>query len=135
MRIKLSSILTLVIILMIIGGCSKENHSMHSDEGALEPIQVNLQITPNEPSAGEPVTFEAKVTYGGENVDDAKEVIFEFWKEGNDDAKHTKVTVTSEGQGLYKHGETFLEPGIYYVISHVTAHDQHSMPMVKFTVK
>lgn len=121
--------------LMIIGGCSKENHSMNTDEEALEPIQVKLQVTPNEPSAGEPVTFEAKVTYNGKDVDDAKEVMFEYWKEGADDAKRTKVTVTSEGQGLYKLGETFLEPGTYHVISHVTARDQHSMPMVKFTVK
>lgn len=135
MRTKLSIILTLVMTLLIIGGCTKENHSKHTAEEVLAPIQVNLQVIPNEPIAGEPVTFEAKVTYNGKSVDDAKEVMFEYWKDGDEEAKHTKVTVTSEGDGLYKLEETFLEPGAYYVISHVTAHDQHSMPMTKFTVK
>lgn len=131
-------ILSLAITLILVVGCSKkdaQNHSMHEEVNDLQPILVELLVSPSDISKGDPVTFEAKVTYNGKNVDDAKEVMFEYWKEGDDDAKHKKVTVTSEGQGLYKLGETFLESGTYHVISHVTALDQHSMPMTEFKVK
>ncbi|MNN89583.1 hypothetical protein D3C81_2074190 [compost metagenome] len=79
--------------------------------------------------------FEAKVTHQGNNVDDAKEVMFEYWKDGDAEDKHQKVTVDSSGDGMYELEQAFDEAGTYHVISHVTAKDQHSMPSTEFTVK
>ncbi|MNE77228.1 hypothetical protein D3C80_1735270 [compost metagenome] len=81
----------------------------------------------------EKVSFEAKVTQDGSNVDNAQEVTFEIWKDGSD--KHSKITVASAGDGKYVMLKSFSEAGSYHVISHVTADSQHSMPSAVFNVK
>ncbi|MNJ56045.1 hypothetical protein D3C77_515740 [compost metagenome] len=61
--------------------------------------------------------------------------MFEYWKDGDAEDKHGKVTVKGVGEGKYVLEKTLDEPGKYHVISHVTAKDQHSMPSADFTVK
>ncbi|RUT36596.1 hypothetical protein EJP77_02865 [Paenibacillus zeisoli] len=98
-----------------------------------QPIEVKLTVTPTSVKVNEKMSFEAKVTQGGSNVDQAQEVTFEFWKDGSE--KHSKVTVTSAGDGKYVMVKSFSEAGSYHVISHVTADSQHSMPSAVFDVK
>lgn len=132
-------IITLTLLFaVLLSGCGKSkgtDHHAAADADALEPIKVELQISPAEVAAGEPVKFEAKVTHQGENVDDAKEVMFEYWKDGSAEDEHSKEAVAGSGEGMYVLEKTFEEPGTYHVISHVTARDQHSMPSKEFTVK
>ncbi|AZS14982.1 FixH family protein [Paenibacillus lutimineralis] len=134
MRRRGWSVLLFALVLIVISGCGDKKSGNHTDNMAMEPIQVRLQVNPTEIQAGEKVRFEAKVTQQGETVDDAKEVMFEIWKDGDTEDQHSKVTVKSAGEGTYVLEKTFKEAGNYQVISHVTARDQHSMPSEKFTV-
>lgn len=129
-----------IVLVLIFSACSNNNtteNSMHAsgDYNDMQAIEVQLQVNPTEVLLGENVKFEAKVTHNGANVDDAKEVMFEFWKDGDDEEQHSKVTVEGAGNGLYVLEQAFQEAGTYHVISHVTAKDQHSMPSTDFTVK
>lgn len=137
MRIKGTvGLLAVIVLVFVVAGCGRsESSSASATDTALEPILVVLDVTPSVAKVGEPVTFTAKVTHHGENVDDAKEVMFEFWNTADDNAKHNQVKVKSAGDGTYVLEHTFKEPGTYQVISHVTARDQHSMPSKPFTVE
>lgn len=110
-------------------------HTSGDHNNQMQAIEVHLQVNPTEVLRGEKVKFEAKVTYNDEDVNDAKEVMFEFWRDGDDEDQHAKVTVESAGNGMYVLEQAFQEAGTYHVISHVTAKDQHSMPSADFTVK
>lgn len=126
--------LCLALILLTLSACGKSgNSAQHASVDSLEPIKVELHV-PAEVKAGESITFEAKVTHQGQDVNDAKEVMFEFWKEGDSAEDHRKEVVEGAGEGKYVLETGFDEPGTYHVISHVTARDQHSMPEVTFTV-
>lgn len=137
MRIKGKAglVAAIVLVLVVITGCSRDESTAAEADTPLEPIQVELEVTPSAVKTGDPVTFTATVTHHGENVDDAKEVMFEFWNTGDDKAKHNQVKVKSAGNGTYVLEHSFKEPGTYEVISHVTARDQHSMPSKQFTVE
>lgn len=127
-------ILTLLLLIILLSGCGRSTETTAIEDMQLEPIQVELLVTPDGAKAGDKVTFSAKVTQHGEDVNDAAEVMFEFWKTGDDKAEHSKVTVKGTGKGTYVLEHKFNEPGTYKVISHVTARDQHSMPSKQFTV-
>ncbi|MBW4841017.1 MAG: FixH family protein [Paenibacillaceae bacterium] len=126
---------TLMFILVVIAGCGSNKSTSAQTDTMLVPIQVELEVAPSPIKTGDSVKFTAKVTHQGENVDDAKEVMFEFWNTADDNAKHNQVQVKSAGNGTYVLEHTFEEPGTYEVISHVTARDQHSMPSKQFTVE
>lgn len=130
-----AGLLAVVLVLFVVAGCGRGASTAARTDTPLEPIQVELEVTPSAVQAGEPVTFTAKVTHRGENVDDAKEVMFEFWNTADDEAKHNQVKVKSAGNGTYVLEHSFKVPGTYEVISHVTARDQHSMPSKQFTVE
>lgn len=132
---KACLIAVILLVLIVIAGCSKGGSKAAEADAMLEPIHVQLEVTPAAPINGEPVTFTATVTHQGKMVDDAKEVMFEFWNTADDNAKHHQVKVKSAGNGTYVLEHTFQEPGTYEVISHVTARDQHSMPSKQFTVE
>ncbi|WP_178019401.1 FixH family protein [uncultured Paenibacillus sp.] len=137
MRIKGKTwfIAAIVLVLAVMTGCSRGESTAAGADTTLEPIQVELEVTPSVVKTGDSVTFTATVTHHGENVDDAKEVMFEFWNTADDKAKHNQVKVKSAGNGTYVLEHSFKEPGTYEVISHVTARDQHSMPSKQFTVE
>ncbi|WP_339816398.1 FixH family protein [Paenibacillus sp. FSL R7-0216] len=137
MRIqKVTGLLTtLALVLVVIAGCSSKESTSAQVDTTLEPIQVELEVAPSIVKIGDTVKFTAKVTHHGENVDDAKEVMFEFWNTADDNAKHSQVKVKSAGNGTYVLEHSFKESGTYEVISHVTARDQHSMPSKQFTVE
>ncbi|MGG6311045.1 FixH family protein [Paenibacillus macerans] len=123
-----------VLAIAALGGCGRSETTATHDV-PLEPIKVVLEVMPTTVPSGSPVTFTAKVTHQGENVDDAQEVMFEFWNIADETAEHSKVKVKSAGDGTYVLEHKFDEPGTYEVISHVTARDQHSMPSKPFTVE
>ncbi|WP_026563792.1 FixH family protein [Bacillus sp. UNC41MFS5] len=119
--------LVIVICLNIVVSCNKKDQ----DDNLPQMVEVILSIKPNPGELGKPVTFEAKVTQGKDQVDDA-EVIFEIWRAKNDN--HEKVEIKHSENGVYRLEKSFNQEGTYYIISHVTARDMHNMPKKEFVV-
>ncbi|USB34896.1 FixH family protein [Paenibacillus sp. YPG26] len=132
MRLQRFGITALIsLVLIVLSGCGSDSH--HEAAEMPQPLEVKLTVNPSSAKMNEKVSFEAKVTQNGSNVDNAQEVTFEIWKDGSEN--HSKVTVPSAGDGKYVMLKSFTEAGKYHVISHVTADSQHSMPSAEFVVK
>ncbi|WP_036822262.1 FixH family protein [Pontibacillus yanchengensis] len=126
-----------IFILAACGGQPKEegNSASSSDSNDVpEMIEVSISTTPSsdELKPNEAFTIQAKVTQGDENVNDADEVKFEFWKKGEEE--HEKVEGEFTEKGVYELEKTVKEPGTYYVISHVTARGMHNMPQKELQI-
>lgn len=105
-----------------------------SQEVEEEPqfLDVQLTISPEKGEVNEEITFEAKVTYGTEEVEDADEVKFEIWRANAEE--HEKIVIDHSENGVYRLTQSFEEEGTYYVIAHVTARSMHNMPKKEFIV-
>ncbi|MFJ7725700.1 FixH family protein [Neobacillus sp. NPDC097160] len=127
---KFLSIFLTVLFLSIAVSCDQQQK-----ENAGKPpemIDVVLSVKPSTEELNKPITFEAKVTQGNENVNDADAVIFEIWRAK--DEKHEKIEIKHAENGVYRLEKTFQQEGTYYIISHVTARDMHNMPKKEFIV-
>ncbi|MFJ7745839.1 FixH family protein [Peribacillus sp. NPDC097295] len=111
--------------LVLLAGCGK-------DEEVPKLLNVNLTVEPTNGERNEPVTFQAKVTYGDEAVKDADDVSFEIWLANSED--HEKVAAIHKENGIYEMEKSFDEEGTYYVYAHVTARDMHNMPKKEFVI-
>lgn len=120
----------MVIAFLLVSACNNKQHPANNE--LPEFVEVNLTVTPENGKANEPIVFEAKVTQGDENVEDADEVKFEIWRAK--DEEHEKITVEHSEDGIYRLEKTFQQEGTYYIISHVTARDMHNMPKEVFVV-
>ncbi|WP_042357121.1 FixH family protein [Bacillus rubiinfantis] len=135
---KLRSLLMLLIVSVVViaTGCGTkqdtEKKADSNNQEAPEMIEVTLQVDPEQPQPNKKVTFTATVTQGDEKVNDADEVMFEIWRDGQEN--HEKIKAEHKGNGAYMTTKSFSEDGKYYVISHVTARDMHNMPQKEFTV-
>lgn len=124
----------LVAILLILVGCTNNTGSENTDE-VPELIEVTIETNPQVIQANEEVTIQAKITQGKDIVKDADDMKFEIWKEGQSDQEHVKVDgELNQKEGVYFVTKTFNEPGLYYVIAHVTARGMHNMPKVELQV-
>ncbi|MBO8162875.1 MAG: FixH family protein [Brevibacillus sp.] len=122
----------LLAVIALTAACgNQETHDQAGQEGML-PIEVSSSIVPESPQAGETVTFSVTVKHGDQAVDDAKEVRFELWREGQDE--HEFVDASGKGEGVYTAEKSFSVPGTYYMMYHVTARGFHSMDKQSFTV-
>ncbi|MDF0728383.1 FixH family protein [Cytobacillus sp. S13-E01] len=122
---KLSFLFFSIFIVLI--GCSGEVQNT----GEVHFIEVEIQ-TPEKIEPNEEIEISAFVTQGEEEVNDANEVKFEIWKNGQED--HEMVEGNHKGEGIYSITKTFDKDGIYSVVAHVTARDMHSMPKKEFVV-
>lgn len=120
-------LLVLLVTAVFTAACSAE-----SKEEELAILDVKLSINPEKAEVNEPVVFEAKVTYGGKEVTDAEDVKFEIWRAN--DENHEKVAVEHAENGIYRLEKSFTEEGTYYIYSHVTAENMHSMPKKEFII-
>ena len=111
--------------LILLAGCGKEDEIP-------KLLNVDLTVEPTNGEKNEPVTFQAKVTYGEEEVEDADDMSFEIWLANSEN--HEKVAATHKGDGIYELVKTFDEEGTYYVYAHVTARDMHNMPKKEFVI-
>ncbi|MCD1261234.1 FixH family protein [Paenibacillus athensensis] len=122
---------------LIFTGCSPSGKNdmdmgnMH--HGSMKPIEVEVQLTPDHPKAGDRTEVKAVLTQDGQPVTDVEEVKFEFWKDGQT-AEHEQIVASSKGNGVFAAESTFAEAGAYTVRSHVTAAGMHTMPQKQFTV-
>ncbi|WP_060667046.1 FixH family protein [Bacillus sp. CHD6a] len=131
---KLILFISLLSLLML-AACGSTNNNEHTNGNKDEmPSIVEVEIKlPEVVEPNEEVKLEAHVTQGEENVDDASEVKFEVWKQGQE-SDHEMVEASNDGSGIYSITTTFEEEGFYYVVAHTTARDMHVMPRVELTV-
>lgn len=121
----------LPLLALTVTGCGSDNQEAVLPSAS--PIEVSFSLQPTQPLAGEAITFSAKVTQDGQPVDDAKEVTFEWWKDGQE--QHQSIPAVHQRDGLYTAQQTIDQPGSYLVYYHVTARDFHNMQKVPFLVK
>ncbi|WP_042457490.1 FixH family protein [Neobacillus dielmonensis] len=121
-----------IMVLFLLGLMAACNKDDQGKNDVPELLEVKLSITPEKATANQPVTFEAKVTQGGEAVTDADEVKFEIWRAK--DEHHEKIKIEHAENGIYRLEKSFPQDGTYYIISHVTARDMHNMPKKEFII-
>ncbi|MEK3735411.1 MULTISPECIES: FixH family protein [Paenibacillus] len=131
-RKKMALFAAMVLMAVALSACSDGDAKGVDDEMMLEPILVDLTLSPDTIQVGETVAIQAKVTHGGAPVEDADKVEFEFAMQGG--GLQVTVPVQHAGDGVYQMDKSFDRPGTYRVISHVTARGQHSMPLKELTV-
>lgn len=113
-------------------GCS---NGSTKEETVPQIIEVSVKTKPEILIVNKEITIVAKVTQGEDIVDDADEVKFEIWKEGEKEDQHEEVEAKwNKSEGVYYVEKIFEEQGIYNVIAHVTARGMHSMPKVQIEV-
>lgn len=103
-------------------GCNNQEEQNEEVQFIEVDIQVPDKIEPNES-----VELGALVTLGDEKVEDAQEVKFEIWEQGQE-TEHEMIPGKHAGDGLYMITKSFGKDGVYYVVAHVTARDMHNMP-------
>lgn len=121
-----------VVMLIVLSACGSGQQAEQSSTSSvsLHPIEVTIML-PDSLEPNQQTTLRTLVTQGEEKVNDAHEVVFEIWKQGEE---HQELKAELEGDGVYAVDTTFEEKGIYYMISHVTARQMHNMPKKQFTV-
>lgn len=107
------------------------SQKVKDQEESLQAVEVAI-VLPDHIKTEEQTKISAKVTQGDENVDDALDVLFEIWKDDQED--HDRIEGKHQKDGIYTVEKKFTEPGTYYVISHVTARGMHVMPKQEFQV-
>ncbi|MCF6409431.1 FixH family protein [Pseudalkalibacillus salsuginis] len=126
-------IFTVVFITTVTACGNLGDHQEHDvKEVSVKPLEVDLQGS-DHLRKNETGHFEAIVTQGNEQVNDADEVEFEIWKDGSK-KESIMLEAKNEGKGVYSVEYAFEEEGEYVVQSHVTARDMHTMPTKKVIV-
>jgi hypothetical protein len=123
-----------MIALFMLAACGNSSNNSEGSNGDQVPSAVEVEVLlPEKIEPNEEVKIEALVTQGEDIVEDANEVTFEVWKQGQE-ADHEMIEANNEGDGLYSFTKTFEEEGFYYVVAHTTARDMHVMPRAEVTV-
>lgn len=141
---KVSLFLLLTIALLSLAACQGETEV---DPIITEPIEVTFGTHPEENiSRGDSVEIFVEVTQEGRPIDDADEVVFEFWHEDDDTEEDREadgdatdmskgmyregtetVPATHQGKGIYSIERTFDKEGVHFIMFHVTAQGYHAM--------
>ena len=126
--------LGVAILIFILAGCSQQENTAtpEQQDEPLEPVVVDLQV-PEHGKVGESITVLATVTQGDEPVEDADEVVFEIWEDGNKDNSEM-IDYEHHENGTYKIETTFAKEGTYMIQVHVTARRMHVMPTKQITI-
>lgn len=126
---KLFIVMMSIAILGIVTACGGADSS---DE--LLFIEVDFTV-PETAEVGETVELHAFVTYGDEDVEDAR-VVFEIWEEEDEDMEDSvKIDAENHEDGSYTIDYTFEEPGAYLMYAHTDARDLHVMPKKKIVIE
>lgn len=124
-------LITLVFIVTVFAACS--NDSEEADESEeLKMLDVEFEL-PETADVGEAVELKATVTYGDDDVTDAEQMEFEYWKDGDKD-NSTFVDGENNEDGTYTAEVSFEEEGVYEIYAHTTAESLHTMPKKEIEV-
>ena len=128
------------ILSLLISGCTTEsspdpdpNTNPAPAPAQIQPLEVEFMWSPNPGQVGEAINLQVTVSQGEEQVDDAGEVLFEIWQEGQEE--HEMIQATPQGEGRYAIQIVFPQAGSYHVIYHVNARDMHSMNKAELIVE
>jgi hypothetical protein len=132
--------LSIIALLFVLAGCGVqaeqptpgEEVQHQNGEFELYPIEVEILLSPEHPAVAEEMTVTAVVTQGDEPVNDAAEVVFEYWMHEGDEPFFAEGDLV--GDGHYAATIVLEEAGVYFVTAHVTARDMHTMPTEPFMV-
>src|SRR5699024_4272704 len=125
---KFSVMAGMLLIVGLFTACSSNNNE-NNLEDELPELNVDFDV-PETADPKENVHLEALVTYDGEPVEEADEVLFEIWESGNEDDSE-KIEADNEGEGVYTLDYQFDEDGVYEMYAHTTAEGLHTMPKNK----
>ncbi|RKD73294.1 YtkA-like protein [Sinobaca qinghaiensis] len=121
-------------MLLLLSACGGSGESeAESEPPSTEPIEVAIH-TDETVEAGKAVQVEAQVEQEGEAVEDANEVLFEIWREGEQETGE-QIEGEHKSGGEYTLEYTFEESGTYFITAHVTARNMHSMPTEELEVE
>ena len=136
---KIKRLIILALFVLVLAACSNGDQEETTDSSndaneseELTALEVEVDI-PEQVEVGETVELKALVTYGEEDVTDAEEMNFEYWKKVDQDNSET-VETTNNGDGSYTVEVTFEEEGVYEMFAYTTAKGQHNMPQASITV-
>ena len=119
----------LIMALLLVTGCNNSQQGA----GNAELIDVLIEIDKQPIRIHDEVVIKAKITQGKEVVTDATEVKFEIWRDGQEEREVVEGEIHPEEEVYFIH-KIFHEPGLYYVIAHVTARNMHNMPKLEVEV-
>ncbi|MFX0110897.1 FixH family protein [Bacillus pumilus] len=123
--------LGMILMLLLLSACG--NSAANSGKGEV-PELLEVKLTgPEQVEKNESVIVKAAVTYGDTPVDDADEVQFEVWKDGDKD-NSKMIQPKIENKGVYELHTAFKKDGLYIIQVHVTAKQQHNMPKTNIHV-
>jgi len=121
-------ITVITFAMVFVSACGGSDNQDTAQEEADEPKILEVQFDlPETADVNETIELKATVTYGDELVEDAAEVIFEHWEQGNEDDS-TMVEANNNEDGTYTAEVIFEEDGLYEIYAHTTARDMHTMP-------
>jgi hypothetical protein len=122
--------LLVFLLVLFLAACGGENAEEETDELDVLEVEFNL---PETAEPNETVELEAIVMYGDEEVEDADEVVFEYWLTGEEDNSEEAEGVHTEN-GSYVAEVSFPEEGVYELYAHTTARGLHTMPLKSITI-
>ncbi|WP_175631915.1 FixH family protein [Virgibacillus siamensis] len=128
----MKKIILLLFTAAVLAACGQTDNTSSSSDEVVQSIKADLKV-PENAGIGDKVTFKVSVKQDGKAIEDADEVKFEIWKNG---AKNKSDMIEAEhtSGGIYVVKKTFDQKGIYYVQSHVTANQMHTMPKKKINI-
>jgi hypothetical protein len=117
-----------ILAVMVLAACGKDSgDSSQGDAGQVpEILEAKIDI-PEKVELNEEITLSVEVVQGKEAVEDADEVKFEIWQDGNQEESEM-LPAAHTGKGIYEAHKTFVKDGDFIVQVHVTARDMHTMP-------
>ncbi|MFD1851539.1 FixH family protein [Oceanobacillus bengalensis] len=121
----------IILGITVLAACGNESENGEETE-ELTPLEVEF-LVPEKVEVDENFELEAIVTYGDEDVTDADEVTFEYWRQGNED-ETTKIEATNNGDGTYTTDLSIATDGVYEIFAHTTAKGLHTMPKKSITI-
>lgn len=122
---------TLAAVLVFLVGCNEKQIDTNSSSNMPIAIEVTIQVA--EKLDIGVTQLKAYVSQGGEEVNDADEVVFEVWKSGFRD-EGVMVQGELDQKGEYVANYEFVEDGVYYMFAHTTARGMHIMPKQQIIV-
>ncbi|WP_157796481.1 FixH family protein [Bacillus sp. FJAT-45037] len=125
-------VMTAFIAAFMLAACGGEDSDQAGMTDDLTPIEVELNV-PTQAEAREDVLFESIVTQGDDLVEDAQEVVYEVWAEGQKESSEM-IEATDQEENRYLLTHVFTEEGTYHVQTHVTARGLHRMPTSEIVI-
>ncbi|WP_332689248.1 FixH family protein [Halalkalibacter lacteus] len=131
---RINWFISVIATIMIVAACGQTEEEQGGADlvDELTPIEVELDV-PESAEIGETITFSSSVTQGEDFVDDAREVVYEIWPEGQKEQSELIEAEEQEGH-VYLLDHVFKEAGNYHVQTHVTARGLHRMPTSQIQV-